>query len=38
MKIIGDEDGCKPAWAPLAPDHETRWRIDPRDPPIHHNA
>jgi hypothetical protein len=31
--IIGDEDGCEPAWTPLPMDHETRWRFDPRDPP-----
>ena len=33
MRVIGDEDGCEPAWAPLPRDHETRWRIDARDPP-----
>lgn len=38
LKIIGDDDGCEPAFARLSDDHETAWRPDRLDVPVQGGA
>jgi hypothetical protein len=33
LTLLGDMGAGESSWPTLAPDHETEWRIDLRDPP-----
>ena len=32
LELVPDEHGCEPGFGVVAMDHETAWRLDPRDP------
>jgi hypothetical protein len=38
LAVIGDEDGCLPAFGPPHDDHETAWRLDRLDGTSHERA